>query len=68
MKNLKKIEKIDHWKYIAVHTKNGWGIYEGFFDKKCKRLARTQGTMSLNYFDTKKEMVETLLTILEDIK
>lgn len=72
MKNEKKLEKelakIDHWKYIAIHTKNGWGIYEGCFDKKWKRIARTQDTISLNYFDTKEELIETLLTMLKEIE
>lgn len=72
MKNEKELEKelakIDHWKYIAIHTKNGWGIYEGCFDKKGKRIARTENTISLNYFDTKEELVETLLTMLKEIE
>jgi len=64
----KKLAKIDHWKYIAIHTKNGWGIYEGHFDKKGKRITRTESTISLNYFDTKDELIETLLTMLKDIE
>lgn len=72
MRSKKKIDKmaqkIDHWEYIAVHTKNGWGIYEGYFDKHGRMLGRTERTIRLEYFDSKDEIQETLLSILRDIE
>lgn len=68
MKKLEKnLAKLDHWKNIVVHTKNGWGIYEGFFDKNGKRLTRTKDSISFDGYETKKELKKALLLTLYDL-
>lgn len=61
------LNKIDSWRHIAIKTKNGWGLYEGFFDKKGKRITRTKDPINFGGFESKKELKKALLLSLYDL-